>query len=144
MKSGQSGFGKFTYTKRGGWLTGAVVDSTDPTRSMSGAVVQLWSTSGAKLDETTSSASGSFTLDGLLATQSGLSIVVQPGPYSPYLGTEPNVCAYQATSTTGFAVKTGQQTDAGKVGIDHVPDRRGPAARSDRPPSAEGPGRSLT
>ena len=126
VKSGQPGFGKFTYTKRGGWLRGSVVDSTDPNRSLSGAVVQLWSASGTKLDETTSSASGSFTLDGLLATQSGLSIVVQPGPYSPYLGTEPDVCAYQSTTSTGFAVKTGQQTDAGKVGIDHVPGQTRP------------------
>lgn len=109
VKSGQMAFGKFSITTRGGWITGTVVDSRDSSRALSGAVVQLWSADGTKLDETVSGDDGFYLLDGQLATQSGLDIVVQPGPYTDYLGEEPLRCQYIATTNTGFSVVTGEE-----------------------------------
>jgi hypothetical protein len=117
VKSGQMAFGKFTITTRGGWITGNVVDSRDDTRALPEAIVQLWSADGSKLDETTSGEDGFYLLDGRLATQSGLTIVVQPGPYTDYLGEEPNRCQYVATTNAGFSVVTGEENYVGDAAV---------------------------
>lgn len=117
VKPGLPDFGDFRLTKRGGWITGNVVDSLDPSRALSGAVVQLWSASGVKLDETTSGSDGFYVLDGQLATQSGLTIVVQPGPYTDYLGVEPARCQYAATTNRGFSVVIGEENYVGEAAV---------------------------
>lgn len=122
VKAGRTSFGDFTYTKRGGWLTGTVVDGSNPSIALEGATVQLWSATGDKLDETISDADGSFTLDGLLATQSDLTVVVAPGPYSDYLGRQGQECQYVATSHPGASVTAGKQSALGQMSIDRLPD----------------------
>ena len=80
-------FGSFHLTKRGGvGRPGPSVDEVDrPAYPIKNAQVLLFDKVGTKLDETTASATGSFTLDGQLRTQSGMTVVVNPGPSSGWL-----------------------------------------------------------
>jgi len=122
VRSGGFDTGEFHLTKRGGWLTGTVVDSSNPDIALEGAVVQLYNQYGVKLDETTSGAGGEFKLDGQLTTQNGMSLVVEPGPYTDYLGTTSQRCQYTMTDYSGVAVTTGQQSALGPIGIERLPD----------------------
>jgi hypothetical protein len=121
VRSGTTKFGKFTYTKRGGWITGTVVDGSNPSIALGGATVQLWNADGTKLVETTSRDDGGFTLSGPLTTQSDLTIVVQPGPYTDYLGQQGQECQYEQTEHAGAFVTAGQQNDIGETTIDRLP-----------------------
>ena len=120
VRANRGAIGTFTYTKRGGWLTGTVVDGTNPSIALGGAVVRLWNADGM-LTETTSADDGTFTLDGPLRTQSGLTVVVQPGPYTDYLGKQGQECQYQATAHPGQSVTTGRKSPLGPVTIDRLP-----------------------
>jgi hypothetical protein len=111
-------FGDFRLTKRGGWVTGNVVDSSDPSRTLPGASVLLFAADGTKMAETTTTEDGFFELTGALVTQSGMTIVVDHGPYSNYLGEEPLVCQYVATTTPDVAVTSGEESYVGDIGID--------------------------
>jgi len=122
VKPNWMAFGSFRLTKRGGWLTGTVVDSANQDITLGEATVRLYNSTGDLLDETASSADGSFTLNGQLRTQKGLRVVVQPGPHTDYLGTTSQRCQYQPTTHTGYAVATGKGSHIGKVGIDRLPE----------------------
>ena len=134
VSSGRMEFGDFRLTQRGGWIRGNVVDSSDETRPLAEAVVQLWSASGTKLAESISSDDGSFDLKGQLTTQEGLTIVVQPGQYTDYLGVGPLRCQYVATPHEGYNVTTGEENYIGDIGIDRKPgqDKSGCATSTDR------------
>lgn len=122
VRSGKTAFGTFVYTQRGGWVTGTVVDSSNTSIALADASVLLYDADGNELDETTSASDGSFILNGQLATQSGMTVVVQPGPYTDYLGTSSQRCEYQATEHDGVSVTTGEETQLGSVGIDRKTD----------------------
>lgn len=111
VRSGRVTFGSARLTRRGGWVTGTVVDQVDG-HALQGAPVRLLDTNGAELDRTTSSANGTFTLDGQLTTRSGLSVLVGPGP-SDYLDN----CKYRVTRINGVSVTTNRQTSLGTVGL---------------------------
>jgi Carboxypeptidase regulatory-like domain len=122
VRPGRAAFGSYRLTKRGGWVTGTVVDSSYPTRKLSGATVTLRDAKGATVATTTSGAGGRFTFGGPLTTRSGMKVVVGPGPYSPYLGTDPATCAYISTTLTkSFTITTGREAGLGLVGIDLKP-----------------------
>lgn len=119
-------FGSARLTKRGGWVTGRVVDVNHPNVGLAKASVRLYSKSGQLLDSTTTSSSGAYTLDGQLTTQSGMTIVAGPGPYSTYLGpgtggTSTSYCKYAVTKVTSVSLTTGRRTDAGDLALKHRP-----------------------
>jgi hypothetical protein len=112
VRAGRVTFGSARLTRRGGWVTGAVVDGMDG-HVLKGALVRLVDANGSELDRTTSSASGAFTLDGQLTTRSGLSVLAGPGPYSDYLDN----CKYRVTRIDRVSVTTNRQTSLGGVGL---------------------------
>ncbi|MFB9312686.1 MSCRAMM family protein [Nocardioides plantarum] len=119
-------FGSARLTKRGGWITGRIVDANHPTVGLSKAVVRLFDKNGKVLDTTTSSASGAYTLDGQLTTQYGLRVVAGPGPYSDYLGpgsggNSTSYCKYAVTKVA-VSLQTGKRTYAGNLLLKHQPD----------------------
>jgi hypothetical protein len=120
VRASRPAFGDFTLTKRGGWLTGTVVDSSQTGRTLAGAVVQAWSGDGAKLGEATSNEDGYFRINGQIHTQPGVTIVVQPGPYTDYLGTEPYRCQYVRTEHPGYSVTENQENFLDLVAIDRL------------------------
>lgn len=98
-------FGSARLTKRGGWITGTVVADNDG-HALKGASVRLFAKDGSEIGHTTSSASGTFTLDGQLTTQNGLTVVAGPGPYSPYLDN----CPYRVKKVGGISLTTSRRT----------------------------------
>ena len=126
VRSGSMSFGNARLTKHGAWIDGTVVDTSQPGRVLAGAVVQAWSSTGSKLGETTSDANGIFSLTGQIYTQSGVTLVVQPGPYSDYLGQEPNRCQYVPTTHPGYAVVENKHTYVDDVSIDRKPGQTNP------------------
>jgi hypothetical protein len=120
VKSEKMAFGDFTVPKRGAWVSGTVVDSSQPGRALAGATVQLWSSDGTKLGEGISDDSGVFQVSGAIYTQSGVTIVVQPNQYSDYLGEEPYRCQYVRTEYPGYAVTENEETFVDLIGIDRL------------------------
>ena len=128
VKSGTTQFGTFTYTKRGGWITGTIVDDGAPSSPLVpqgtavGANVQLVDSTGATIAQTTSNANGTFTLSGPLTTQDDLSIVVDPSQSSAgYMVGGDGTCHFDKTTVTGFALTTGVETEAGDVPVLRTP-----------------------
>ncbi|WP_167736515.1 carboxypeptidase regulatory-like domain-containing protein [Nocardioides sp. 1609] len=122
VRSGRTAFGSARLTKRGASVTGRVVDANRPGNPLAGASVRLLDASGGELARTTSTTSGGFVLTGQLLTQSGVSVVVGPGPYSSYLGTGVSYCKYASRRISGVALSTGRATDVGTLGLPHLSD----------------------
>lgn len=120
VRPAKMAFGDFTVPKRGGWITGTVVDSSQPGRVLEGAVVQAWSSDGTKLGEATSDGDGMFTLSGQIHTQSGVTLVVQPSQYTDYLGQEPYRCQYVRTEHPGYSVVESRENFVDLVPIDRL------------------------
>jgi hypothetical protein len=128
VKAGKPDFGTFTYTKRGGWITGTIVDDGAPSSPVVpqgtavGADIRLIDTTGATIAQTTSGASGNFTLSGPLTTEGDLSIVVDPSQSSDgYMVGGDGTCHFDTTTQTGFSVTTGIETEAGDVPVARTP-----------------------
>lgn len=113
-------FGSARLTKRGGWVTGTVVDKNKPMVPLGGATVRLLAADGHQLDTTTSDKTGAFTLDGQLTTQQGMTVVAGPGPYSDYLGQGTSYCKYRTGRITGVAIRTGERTGVGTLALPHL------------------------
>lgn len=141
------GFGNIRLKDRGGWIVGAVVDGAMPgppyayplipKKGQPGATVMLFDANGTKLAETTSDVDGNFTLTGAMQTQTGLTIVVDPGTSAGgYMfggahtgsgaATVPKECQYDrtevdsATDAPVISVTTNQETFIGDVAVDRV------------------------
>ncbi|MDN4173861.1 carboxypeptidase-like regulatory domain-containing protein [Nocardioides sp. SOB77] len=99
----------FRWSQRGAWITGTVVDEADAETPMARAQVMLFDKFGTKLDETSTSSSGRFTLDGQLATQSGLKIVVNPEPNGGGWMAGAEWCQFEGTTSGPWSVFTGEQ-----------------------------------
>lgn len=106
--AGRVRFGSARLVTRGGWLTGTIVGQTKqgPQQPLVGASVRLFAANGSELDSTLTNSAGAFTLDGQLATQSGLTVVAGAGPNSEFL----NDCKYDVAKIGGKAVVTNRQT----------------------------------
>ncbi|GAA4709553.1 carboxypeptidase-like regulatory domain-containing protein [Nocardioides conyzicola] len=124
VKPNRTDIGKFKITKRGGWVTGRIVDAGQPATALrppfsggAGATINLYSASGAKLATTTSSASGTFTLSGALTTQSNLTITVDPtGSSGGYMRGQ-GYCHFDHAEFTGFKLATSRATATGDLPV---------------------------
>ncbi len=112
--------GKFNVTRHGAWVEGNVVDASQTGRTLQGARVQVWSSTGSELGDATTDQNGYFQVTGLIYTQSDVTIIVQPGPDSDYLGTEPNRCQYVRTEHADFDVTENEHSFVGDLGIDRL------------------------
>ena len=91
-----------------------MVDGSNSSIQLPDAVVQLYSHDGDKLAETTSGPGGHFSLTPPRAVE-WISIVVQPGPYTDYMGTDENRCQYRWTQHNGLTAAA--SGDLGAVGL---------------------------
>ena len=121
VRSNQTDIGKFKISQRGGWVTGTAVDAGAPAYPIKNAQVLLYDKAGTKLDETTSSESGAFTLDGQLHTQSGMTVVVNPGPSSGGWTQGAAWCHFESTSVPSVSVTQSKQTALGAVPVTRTP-----------------------
>ncbi|MGA8257484.1 MAG: carboxypeptidase-like regulatory domain-containing protein [Nocardioides sp.] len=121
VRPGRVTFSSAALKKRGGWVTGFVVDEYDPSFSLKGARVRLYDESGALRDTATSRGDGSFLLDGQLLTGS-YTVVADPGEASGgYLGEEPHRCLYGSERISNVKITTGRGTDVGEVPLEPAP-----------------------
>ena len=134
VKSGQMAFGKFDITTRGGWITGNLVDRGAPEITLEppytgarGAQVVLYNEAGTEIASAYSGVDGLFTISGQLATQSGLTIVVNPGIDSAGYMRGEGYCHFDSAEFSGFALATGQETYVGDLSVPRTPDQQDPA-----------------
>lgn len=121
VRPGKVAFGSYRLTKRGASVSGVVVDAKDPSYPLSGAQVLLFDKTGAQRGSTTTNGSGEFSFAGQLTTQGGMTVVAQPGAYSPYLGQTTHYCKYGKFTTGAFSITTGRDADLGSVPLPHLP-----------------------
>ncbi|GAA1759361.1 hypothetical protein GCM10009795_002160 [Nocardioides hankookensis] len=118
VHSNKMAFGSVRLTKRGGWVTGTVVDNAqtdvDP-RGIADVKVDLRTSTGDLLASTTTNANGNFTLSGPLTTRSGMSIVVTPQNGADSYGQGQQWCMFTTGSKAPVALTTGRQTAVGQV-----------------------------
>jgi hypothetical protein len=125
IRPARMAFGDFTVPKRGGWLTGTVIDGSDPASTLQGAQVLLFDSEGTELAETLSKDDGRFRLDGRIATQSDLTVVVNPNPDQAGLQTGDGYCVFQRTEQIyDYSARAGQGTEIGEVTLDRAPDSK--------------------
>ncbi|MCW2773523.1 MAG: hypothetical protein JWN91_1849 [Nocardioides sp.] len=121
VRAGKADFGTFTYTKRGGWVSGTVVDGGSDDGSdfpMKDSVVRLFDAGGAELTSTTADENGHFTLSGQFGTMNGLTVTVDPNPSGGGWATAAppdNYCQFVQGSTAPVSITLGQGTDVGAV-----------------------------
>lgn len=126
VQPGSVVIGKFKVTKRGGWITGQAVDAGAPAYPLRGAQVQLYDAYGTKLDETSASDTGAFTLDGQLHTQHDLTVVVNPDPLTGGWAQTVSYCRFDSASLPGVSVTQGRETRLGPVGVARTPGQSAP------------------
>lgn len=126
VKPSRPAFGSFRLTKRGGWLTGTAFDAHDLSSTLNGAQILLFDKAGTKLAEARSNADGRFRLDGLIGTQSGLTVVVNPNPdQGGYQQTADGYCMFQRTEQAAkYRSEIGTGTEIGQVVLDRAPDSK--------------------
>ncbi len=133
VKSNGFTSGSFHLTKRGGWITGHLVDG-DGQRMVAlkpgyengpGATVRLFNLNGDQIASTTSDAEGKFTLKGQLATQEGMTIVVDPPP-GGYLRGE-GYCKFESAEFSPYGLTTGQERYVGQLAIPRTEGQQDPA-----------------
>lgn len=119
----------FRWTKRGAWVTGTVVDESEPDVVLPGAQVMLFDRSGTKVATTTTDGAGRFTLSGAILTQRGMTVVASAGPYTDFLGPDDaGKCRFGRTEVGGVSVVTSEQTDVGDVLLPRKPGQSGACA----------------
>lgn len=135
VKSNGFTSGSFHLTKRGGWITGHLVDG-DGQRMVPlkpgytngpGATVMLFNAAGDKIASTTSDTEGKFTLKGQLATQSGMTIVVEPPPGGYLRGENNAYCQFDSAEFAPYSVTTGQESYVGQLAIPRTEGQKDPA-----------------
>ncbi|MEI5671835.1 MULTISPECIES: MSCRAMM family protein [unclassified Nocardioides] len=108
---------RFTWTKRGAWVTGRVVDGKSG-QALGKVTVTLYSSGGQALATTTSGSTGLFKLSGQLTTSSNLTLQVRPGgPNPPYLTTGKLYCKFDQRNYAVARITTSRQYDARSVAI---------------------------
>lgn len=128
VRSNQTAIGKFKISQRGGWVTGRIVDATQPASPLlppwvngPGATVALYTATGAKVATTTSRSDGRFTLTGALRTQSNLRIVVEaPSQGGGYMNGAAR-CLFDRASFAGFSLVTGGESAIGDLPVPRTP-----------------------
>lgn len=126
VRSHRASIGTYKVTRRGGWITGRAVDAGAPAYPLPGAQVQLYDAYGTKLDETKASDAGAFTLDGQLATQRNLTVVINPDPLTGGWAQTVSYCRFDPTSLPGVSVRQGKETSLGAIGVGRTPGQAAP------------------
>ena len=111
-------FGSVRLTKRGGWITGTVVDNAESdvaARGIADVKVDLRTSTGDLLTSTTTNANGNFNLSGPLTTRSGMTIVVTPQNGADSYGQGQQWCMFTTGSKAPVSVTTGKQNAVGQV-----------------------------
>ncbi|HEY0951676.1 carboxypeptidase-like regulatory domain-containing protein [Nocardioides sp.] len=126
VRSGQMAFGKFDITQRGGWVTGTVVDGGDPTTTMANAQVRLLDANENVVASTVADADGFFELTGRLATQDGMTVVVDPKADSGGWMQGGLWCKFAQGSLAPVEVVTGEETYVGDVELPRSTDKDQP------------------
>lgn len=147
VKPGQMAFGKFDITQRGGWITGNLVDAGAPDVVLDpaydgakGALLRLFNKAGDEIASTYSGADGYFVINGQLATQSGVTIVVQPGPNSGGYMRGEGYCHFDSREFADVELTTGEETYVGDLAIPRTADQKDPACASESPAPRGGRG----
>lgn len=117
VRSGRPAFGKFRLTKRGGWVTGTVVDGSDPGATMAGAQLRLFDQAGTLVATAVSGADGDFKLEGQLATQTGMTIAVSPKPDSGGWMQGGMWCLFDEGTVAPVSLTAGEETWVGEVDL---------------------------
>ena len=125
VKPGRMAFGDFHLTKRGGWLTGHVVDGggsrmvalTPAWTNGPGMTVRLFDSAGRELARTESDAEGRFKLEGQIATQDGLKIVVDPPATSGNYMVGQLRCQFAPAEFTGYSARVGEEWYIGQLSV---------------------------
>jgi hypothetical protein len=134
VRAGKADFGSFTYTKRGGWVTGDLVDGGNPEYplrkpfdSAPGARVDLYAASGALLASGFADDSGHFVAQGQITTQSDVTLVVTPGVDSGGYMNGQGYCQFDETTVESISITIGQGSDAGTVAVPRHPGQQSPS-----------------
>ena len=135
VKKGKTSFGSVRLTQVGGAVSGTVVDGNRPSVPLSGAVVSVYDGTGGTVGTATTGADGAFRIGGQLTTRADLTVVVGPGPNSPYLGQGSSYCKYATATRSPVGVTTGQTTALGSVALPHLPDAQQDGAQCHTPPA---------
>lgn len=133
VRASRPAFGNFVVPKRGGWVTGVLVDAGDPNSELRpqgtqpGATVMLFAQDGTKLAETTSNADGRFRLNGQIRTQDGMTIVVDPSSSSSGYMVGADICQFQRTELAHqFRAIQGEESFTGPIQVERVPGQTDP------------------
>ena len=131
--SGRMAFGDFHLTKRGGWLTGHIVDGDGremvPLRpgytNGPGATIKLFDKGGHQVAVAESDDEGKFKLTGQLATQDGMTIVVEPPSETGFYMWGEARCQFDRAEFDGYSLRTGQESYIGQLPVPRTPDQAG-------------------
>jgi hypothetical protein len=102
-------------------VSGYVVDASNKAITLAGATVQLLNARNVVIATTTSDADGGFLMDRRLTAQGGVTIVVQPGGTTDYLGDPATRCEYTSSKHGGIVLETDVERDLGPVGMIRKP-----------------------
>jgi hypothetical protein len=138
VKAGKPQFGSFTYTKRGGWVSGDLVDGGNPDYplkkpfpSAPGAKIDLYSSGGALLASGYANDNGHFTVQGQISTISDATLVVTPGVDSAGYMNGEGYCQFDEATVESVSITIGQGSDAGTVFVPRYPGQTSPACASE-------------
>jgi hypothetical protein len=109
----------FSWTKRGAWLTGYVVDKEAPDYPLKGVLVVLYDRSGNPLASATTNEYGHYNVSGPLTTQDGLTVSLQPNPDGGGWLQGENYCQFDPAELTPVAITTGLETPLPDVELAH-------------------------
>ena len=128
MKSGTTDFGKFTYTKRGGWVTGDLVDGGNPAyplkkpfSSAPGSKVDLYSADGTPLASGFSDDNGHFAVQGQISSQTGATLVITTRHQSGGYMNGEGYCQFDEASVEAVSITIGRETAVGTIDVPRHP-----------------------
>lgn len=139
VRPGRMAFGDYTVPKRGGWLTGHIVDGDGMEmvtlkpgyQDGPGAVIRLFDKYGTQVAVAESNDDGKFRLQGQLATQSGMTIVVEPPNQSGgYMWGEAR-CQFDEAEFNGYSVRIGEESYVGQLPVPRTAGQQGQCAPLD-------------
>ncbi|MDF1604845.1 hypothetical protein [Nocardioides sp. YIM 152315] len=126
VRSDRATIGTYRVSRRGGWITGQAVDAGAPAYPLGNAQVRLYDVYGTKVDETTTSDSGGFTLDGQLTTQRRMTVVIDPDPDRGGYVQTVSYCHFDSRSVSDISVAQGKETSLGTLGVARTPGQSPP------------------
>jgi len=87
---------------------------------MKGAQVELRNRANQRIATTTSDANGRYSFAGQLVTQSGMTVLAGPGPYTDFMqGGFKNQCEFGRARTAAFSIHVGKGSNLGPVMLPH-------------------------